>query len=123
MKILKNDRVLVIDVDQTLILWDKKHHVPDHNKIKIIDPLSLETLYLTPHKVHIRLLKQHKARGYYVIVWSKASYHWANAVVEALDLTDYVDLVMSKPEKHIDDCENVIDILGPRVYLENEDLD
>ena len=123
MKILKNDRVLVVDIDNTLIMWSKRHHEWGKNKIKIEDPLSYETLYLTPHKVHIRLLKQHKARGYYVIVWSKASYHWANAVVEALDLTEYVDLVMSKPEKHIDDCKDVVDILGPRVYLENEELD
>jgi phosphoserine phosphatase len=104
-------------------MWSRTHHEPGKNKIKIIDPLSLETLYLTPHKVHIRLLKQHKARGYYVIVWSKASYHWAEAVLKALDICEHVDLVMTKPEKHIDDCENVIDILGPRVYLKNEELD
>lgn len=119
MKIIKKDQVIVIDIDNTLILWSKNHHEPGKNKIKIFDPLSQEALYLTPHKVHIRLLKQHKARGYFVIVWSKASYHWANAVVKALGIEEHINLVMSKPEKHIDDCENVVDILGPRVYLKD----
>ena len=121
MSVLRNDQILVSDVDQTLAIWHKDHAKPGKGKIKVFDPLSKENVYLKPHKVHIRLLKQHVARGYYVIIWSKASYHWAEAVCKAFDLKEgiHYSLIMSKPEKHIDDCENVVDILGPRVYLKD----
>jgi phosphoglycolate phosphatase-like HAD superfamily hydrolase len=117
MQVLKKETTVFCDVDQTLVIWTKKYANPHTGAIKIIDPYTQDTLYLQPHKPHIRLLKQYKTRGYGVVVFSKAGYKWAEAVVKAVGLEPTVDLVMSKSDKYIDDKTDIQDILGCHVYL------
>lgn len=111
--------VVTVDVDETLVLWSKTHRKPGKGKKLFIDPYTKEKLYLTPHKVHMRLLKQYKARGFYVIVWSAAGQKWAEYITEKLGLEKYVDDKLAKPVKFMDDKDNLSDILGTRVYLKD----
>jgi len=71
---------------------------------------------LTPHNGHIKILKDRKARGSFIVVWSAGGYAWANAVVKALGLEEYVDLVMTKPHAYVDD-KQAAEIMGERIYL------
>lgn len=113
---------MTFDVDQTLLIWKKDHDKPGPNKIEIADPYdAYKTVFLKPHQVHCRLLRQYKGRGFTVIVWSKAGYAWAETAVKVLDLEKYVDYVMTKPDRHIDDATKIEDIIGNRVYFEDKE--
>jgi len=129
MKTIDSEHVVMVDVDNTLVLWDKEHKKKpiDFNngyytgkKKEFIDPYTNDRLYLTPHQVHIRLLRQYKGRGFTIIVWSMAGVKWAESVVKTLGIDDIVDYVMTKPSKHLDDKQDIDSIIGSRVYLEND---
>lgn len=115
MKVIDKESTIFIDVDQTLIMWGIKAKKGD-KLIAITNPHSGEQNYLAPHPGHIKVLKDRKARGSYVVVWSASGYAWAEAVVKALELEDYVHLVMTKPHMYIDD-KKAKDIMGERLYI------
>jgi FMN phosphatase YigB (HAD superfamily) len=122
MTTLNNQNVVVFDCDNTLLMWDKQHDKPGPGKIEIKDPYdSNVTLYLTPHQVHIRLLRQYKGRGFTVIVWTKAGALWAEQTVKVLGLEGYVDFAMTKPDKYVDDALKIEDIIGNRIYFEDKE--
>ena len=115
MKTVNNEQVIYFDVDDTLVVWGKIKK--GQKMVKIIDPYSKDMEHhLRMHLGHIKVLKDRKARGAYIVVWSAGGYRWAEAVVKALKLTDYVDMVMSKPIMYVDDCK-AEEILGERLYL------
>lgn len=120
MIVLDNESVILFDCDQTLAIWKKDHKKPGKGKIKFTDPYTGDHLYLYPHRVHTRLLKQYKGRGFAIIVHSMAGVKWAEEIVKGLELEQYVDICMSKAIKHIDDKEDVASIIGSRVYLHND---
>ena len=95
-------RVIFVDVDDTLIL----SKYPIHREDEAID-IAIEGSLLqgrfVPHKLHVQAVKNHKMWGNGVVVWSRSGYEWALAVVKALGLTDYVDVVMAKPFYYYDD--------------------
>lgn len=113
MNILDNEHVIMFDVDDTLVMWPSKK---SKKNIKLRDPYLNKDVFLTPNKRHIALLKTHKVRGYLVVVWSAAGFKWAQEVVKRLGLNNYVDLIMSKPTKFVDDLQ-AHEVLGTRVYL------
>lgn len=113
LKILKGDHSFFSDIDETLIM----HNTIDKD-IVIQDPYDGKKRQYKMHKKHIKLLKDHKARGYTVIVWTANGYKWAKAVVKALGLKKHVDLIMTKPSKFCDDLP-AEGVLGPRIYLED----
>lgn len=110
-----NELSIMFDVDQTLIMWDNA--LFDTNSICIVRPDTKRHNYVLPHIEHIELLKQHHHRGYWVTVWSASGTAWAVAVVEALELKEYVNEVRTKPLKFVDDLQ-ANEILGTRVYIE-----
>lgn len=101
MTILKSEQLACFDCDDTLVM---------HRTIKATDrvvavtnPHSGEQYYLAVHQPHVRILKERKARGATILVWSQGGWAWAEAVVKALELQDYVDIVCSKPALYVDD--------------------
>lgn len=116
MNYLSNENVVVFDVDETL-LFSKNINT---TQISIEDPYdSKSSRQLFPSEKHIKLLKDQKAKGRAVVVWSHGGAAWAKAAVDALGLASYVDIVMSKPIFHCDDL-HAHEILGTRIYLEKE---
>ncbi len=113
--------VVTFDVDDTLVMWDglaNNSLVADSHPYKhFIDPNDGSKKSLKPHLRHIELLKSLKNRGYTVIVWSAGGGKWANSVVTTLGLADYVDIIMSKPIKWVDDITDANKVLGTRIYL------
>jgi hydroxymethylpyrimidine pyrophosphatase-like HAD family hydrolase len=121
------------DVDDTLVMWNA---TPDELEARGVDftcPGALVTIdedgtegfapewkqRLLPHRKHIEQLKKHKQRGHTVIVWSAGGYDWAAAVVKALGLETYVDLVISKPTWFYDDL-TPDEFMGKRYYMKDE---
>lgn len=121
MTLIPNQNLVFFDTDNTLLMWDKNHDVQHDDSVEIRDPYdNYKTLHLRPHKVHCRLLRQYKGRGFTVIVWSKAGCLWAEAAVNVLGLADYVDFAMTKPDKYVDDAIKIEDIIGNRIYFEEK---
>jgi hypothetical protein len=111
----KNERIVTFDVDDTLILWGD--HKDDPNAIPIKDPYTDDVFYFLPHKKHIQLVSHFSNRGYYVIVWSAGGGLWANKVVDTLGIRKYVDDVMVKPLKYVDDLD-CKEWMGNRIYID-----
>lgn len=108
---------LYCDVDDTLLFADAK--TPDQLRTgsnKVI--LNGRVWYA--HPGHVDILKDFYARGHHVVVWSAGGSDWAEAVVRALELTEWVTLVAPKPTWMIDDRRigDFTDREGRRFYLD-----
>jgi hypothetical protein len=114
MNVLKSDHTVMVDVDDTLVLWDKSNY-PDESYITVECYGSNSTL--VPHEKNIKLLRKFAKLGYKIVVWSASGWEWAEAVVRRLELTDIVDTCMSKPRYYFDDlpCN---EWMGPRIWRE-----
>ncbi len=114
MKIINNENVVFTDIDNTLIVWKK---IKKGDKVVMVtNPHSGEQEYFAVHEGHLRVLKERKARGAFVIAWSQGGHAWSRAVIKALGITDKVDLVMSKPIMYIDD-KPAKDFMGEHLYI------
>lgn len=112
---LNAPRTLFVDVDRTLVFFPGEKGAPPG---PIRDFKSLGTTHkLIPHEKHVEALKQFKARGHGVVVWSQGGGEWAQHVVEWLGLLPYVDLVMAKPDWILDD-KKAVDWIGQRFYID-----
>ena len=87
------------DVDDTLIMWDYGEEDDELVEVKFH---SLHR-YFRPHKKHIADLKKFSDMGYTIIVWSQSGGDWAEHIVKALDLEEYVDICLGKPNVYYDD--------------------
>jgi phosphoglycolate phosphatase-like HAD superfamily hydrolase len=114
MKVFKTNQMVPFDVDDTLIMW----HAEDLSKaIQIDDPYIKGCTYnLVPHEGHIQLMKKYKARGFTIVVWSAGGVDWAENVVKALKLEEFVDAVFTKPCRYVDDLK-CSEWMGNQVYI------
>lgn len=112
--IVNKESTIFVDCDDTLVMWGKAKE--GEKVIAITNPHDGTQDYLRPHQGHIRVLKDRKARGSYIVVWSAGGFAWANAVVKALGLESYVDLIMTKPHMYIDD-KKADAIMGEHLYI------
>ncbi len=118
MNVNYNEYIFPFDVDKTLVSARRRHAMP--GDIPIVNPYTLETVYVKPHYGHIDLLKEMKGRGRYVRVWSAAGVKWAEAVVDALGLRSFCDNCETKPLAYIDDKE-VNTWLNNRIFLDEDE--
>lgn len=117
MQVINNESVIFFDVDDTLVMWDiSASHTSYLDIVIVIDPYDGKPLSLGIHKPHVKLLINQAKRGSKVVVWSQGGFQWAEAVVKALQLEEYVDIVMSKPKTYVDDLP-VEAWLKDRVYI------
>lgn len=110
---IKNERVIWVDVDDTLIV----HGV--HKSLKmteVADDVNKGIIMVYRHEQNIRLVKEEFSRGSYVIVHSKGGHQWAADVVEALGLSPYVNQILTKPTAYIDD-KPVSEWLTDRIFI------
>lgn len=121
------------DVDDTLVMWNATPEELEARGVDFECPGALVTIdedgtesfapawkqRLLPHRYHIEQLIKHKQRGHTIIVWSAGGYDWAAAVVKALKLENYVDLVISKPTWFYDDLMPD-EFMGKRYYKKDE---
>lgn len=113
MNVTRNDNVVYFDVDDTLVMWSWAAEFND--QVITFDNWG-HAVQLVPHKKHIELMRQFKARGHYVIVWSQGGYAWAEAVCKTLGIEHLVDEVKTKPKWIIDD-------LSPSVWMTRSYMD
>lgn len=117
MNVFPSDLTTYFDVDDTLVVWGKSHH-PD---AITIDNYGHPTK-LVPHTAHIEFLKRQKARGFTVVVWSQGGARWAESVVKALKLEQFVDVIITKPTMYVDDLK-AEEFMTQRVYFRDNKAD
>jgi len=115
---IENEQIYAFDIDDTLVMWDGNFQQPDRDgrTIAITDPYDGATVHLKPHLQHIKLLKQMRGRGRFVMVWSAGGVLWAEAVIKALNLEGYVGLITTKPIGYVDDLP-ANEFLKNHIYL------
>jgi phosphoserine phosphatase len=111
MKIIENESVIFCDIDDTLTMWQDTD-----DAVWVRCPHYGEKYKLAVNRGNLKILKDRKARGSFIVVWSAGGYAWANAVVQALGIEKYVDQIMSKPIGYIDD-RPAEKILGEHIYI------
>lgn len=120
MKILTNENIVGVDIDDTILLWDNAT-VNGPGKLPL--QFAGKTVYLTPHTYHVDLLKMYNERGYYIIFWSANGWRHAERAVKALDIEYLADgqngHVQTKLSKYMDDSTDPGGILGPRVFTKD----
>lgn len=118
MKLIDNEQVFAFDIDKTLISARRAHKAKDD--IGILNPYTKEIVYCKPHIGHIDLLKEMFGRGRFIIVWSAAGVQWAKAVVEALGVSEFADVIMTKPIGYVDD-KKVEEWMSNRIFLDEDE--
>lgn len=117
MQVVQGKDFSFFDVDDTLVSWDYPER-PDDAKYAVgfTDPSSGAVWMLTPIQKTIEALKQGKRAGSTIVVWSAGGWEWAQEVVKTLGLEEFVDAVISKPNRYYDDLP-AAEILGTRYDL------
>jgi hypothetical protein len=123
-QVSRKEHPMPFDFDNTLVTQSNDFRVVTffedggtvEGYVKIENPLTKTSDVYKIHQSHVRLLKEQFIRGRYVIVWSASGYHWAEAVVKALQLEEFVHLVMSKPIGYVDD-KDIVSWIGNRIYV------
>jgi len=112
------EKTIFFDVDSTLIM----HNTDNFGDFfEMEDPNTGENKRVRKHSPHIQLIKSYCDRGWFIVVWSGSGGKFANAVVDALELRPYVDLVMGKPLLYVDD-KDVSEWMCSRIYLEMDNV-
>lgn len=113
--VLESSNTIFFDVDDTLIRWDTynrpnasgPYNSPNPCLVNIItveDPhMKGHMMTFRPHLAHCHILIRNYHQGRTVIVWSAAGYKWAETIVKALGLEQYVSLILEKPSVICDD--------------------
>lgn len=119
MLLIDNEQVIGCDVDDTLVMWDDSYDnskVMSSNRIAVVDPYTGKTVFLTPHRRHIDLVRKFFIRGKTVVFWSQQGAKWAETIVKALGLEHDNAVIMTKPSAYIDDLP-CTEWMGNRIYI------
>lgn len=103
MKVIESDRTTFFDVDNTLIFW-KWQNVD----LRVVEINGRE---FQIHPGHLKKIVDYHTMGFVVVVWSMSGHKWAQSVVEALQLENFVDYVMCKPHRIFDDVKDISETL------------
>lgn len=99
---IKNDNIVFVDVDDTLIKWNVSEHDTDIVYINFSGERHKHSVI----RANVDALLKHNSRNHAIVVWSQGGFQWAEAVVKALGLESKVTAVMSKPKFLIDDLQS-----------------
>ena len=107
-----------VDCDDTLAMWDLPEGMDlSDDKLVTIPCRGYEERCL-PNEHNINLLKKFATRGHAVVVWSGGGADWAEAVVIALGLEEYVEVITGKPSYFIDDVFDPSKWMGKHGYID-----
>lgn len=122
MNVNKSENVSYFDVDDTLVLHQDPDTIHPSERVSVRDPVHpSQVIIMRIHRPMVRLLKEASQRGDFVRVWSRGGWQWAKNVVEALELTRYVNSVESKPMAYFDDSP-IEKWLPYRVYIQPDTI-
>ncbi len=95
---IHNEKVAYVDCDHTLIEWSPLKEVAP---LTLVSPKGCHNVY--PMQKNIDLIRELRAVGWEIIVWSQGGVEHAERVVKLLKIEDLVDVIVSKPSLYVDD--------------------
>ena len=95
---IENERTAFFDVDDTLIHWEPLDGV---EPLLLVSPKESYNVY--PMQKNIDLIKEIRAVGWEIVVWSQGGVSHAERCVKLLGIEDLVDVIISKPTIYVDD--------------------
>ncbi len=96
----KERKTVYFDIDDTLLEWYTCHKDEENATLIKNNGHSFYKKAIVPN---IRALKAHARAGHLVVVWSAGGSGWAECVIKALGLQQYVNLILTKPDYYYDD--------------------
>ena len=117
MKKLEQSRTVMVDVDDSIILWfpEQYQHLPEN--LIIIEGNGQQIAFL-PHFKNIEFIKRLKLQGYGIVIWSASGPDWCEKIVKALNIENIPDVIMGKPELSIDDLLDAKKILKQIIWID-----
>lgn len=104
MIILSDKPTVYFDVDSTLVFsYHELEKQVDRKQLSKMKVVSIDGRPFIPHEEHVETIRDFKARGHNVVVWSAGGAAWAATVVFKLGLDEVVDLCINKPDWYFDD--------------------
>lgn len=113
-------RTICFDIDDTILLWNIEKY-PQLPSVFINTGTPGSYVSMRELKINNKMidrLKEHKRIGDYIIVWTSGGKEWADEVVHTLNLKDFVDVTMGKPDKYYDDLPHDEFMPYQRDYVE-----
>lgn len=105
---LKEKPTVYFDVDSTLVFTQAETPI-DPTLFNMDNYITVNEgefkRVFTVHDKHVECIKDFKARGHNVVVWSAGGADWASLVIDNLGLQEYIDVIMPKPDWYFDDLE------------------
>jgi len=118
---IKSNRISMFDVDGTLVRWLFDISDEEYQKLKEFEANndgafpdgylevhqnSMGKILLKENKEVTNLLKHQSLAGATIIVWSASGTEWADKIVKALKLEEFVTITMCKPTWYTDDLQS-----------------
>lgn len=113
------------DIDQTIVIWEKDINIVlngTDEKHCIPVELNGKKFFIRPLWGHVNQIIQQNLKGLICIAWSAGGASWADAVVRALNLQDYVLCSLTKPNFYYDD-KPAEHFMGKHYYFVDEELE
>ena len=102
------------DVDDTLVAWK----VPEGYTGELVEIICRGfPEQVAPNWKAVNHLKKMASRGHSVVVWSGGGSDWCEAVVKALELEEYIEVITSKPTYYMDDIRDPRKWIGKHSYI------
>lgn len=118
MSLFNDSPLWCIDIDGSLVehgsssIWGERY-------IKITCPYLGDSIAVRPNLNNVRLVKEKFTQGAFILAWSQGGALWTLAVIKALGLEDYVNLISGKPAGLLDD-QSVTEWMPPETCLSND---
>ena len=103
MPVIRSDRVVFFDVDDTLIFWS--------DPLMDLPTISINGRTFWVHKKHVQKIRDYHLMNFKIFVWSNSGYEWAHLVCICLGVEDMVT-AMCKPHRVFDDAKTLGDTIG-----------
>jgi len=92
---------MYFDVDGTLVRPFKSFE--EESEATEYDSISINNTQMKINTKVVQDLQMCRTRGHVVVVWSQGGSSWAETVVKALGIAQYVDIIIAKPSWYVDD--------------------
>lgn len=115
MNVIRNEQVVPLDVDGTIILWGKIKK--GQRALRYTCPYTQAQMTVRVHEPNVAIVRERLARGATILAWSASGHAKAEAVLKALKIDGPNVYVLSKPVGYLDDID-CSEWMGKRIWLD-----
>lgn len=114
---LNQARTVMVDIDDTCILWEPEKYPHNEADLIILEDDGKVFKFL-PHFKHIEFIRKLKLQGFALVFWSAGGNDWCERIVKLLELDGVADICMSKPEFAVDDLLDARRIIKTVLWID-----